>query len=86
MVAGVALVALPRCELLVNLDRGEVDGALPDGCPICTDLTEGGEGAGEDAIATDGGASDGSKDGAPLEDGPSDGGAEGATMDSGVGE
>jgi hypothetical protein len=71
MVVGVALVALPRCELLVNLDRGQVDGAVPDGCPICTNLT-------------DGGASDGSNDGAPPEDGPSEGGAEGATMDSGV--
>jgi hypothetical protein len=73
MVVGAALVALPRCELLVNLDRGEVDATLPDGCPICTNVT-------------DGGASDGSKDGALPEDGPSDGGAEGATMDSGVGE
>jgi len=73
MVVGAALVALPRCELLVNLDRGEVDGAVPDGCPICTNLT-------------DGGVSDSSKEGAPPEDGPSDGGAEGATMDSGVGE
>jgi hypothetical protein len=82
MVMGVALVALPHCELLVNLDRGEVDGGVPDGCPICTNLT-------------DGGAPDGTKDSTAMEDGstdaggdatPSDGDAEGATTDSSVGE
>jgi hypothetical protein len=91
MVTSVALVTLPRCELLVNLDRGEVDGGVPDGCPICTNLMDGGD----RAETPDGDGPDGTKDGTAMEDGstdaggdatPSDGDAEGATTDSSVGE
>jgi len=39
----VLALALTRCELLVDLDRGEVDGAAPEGCPICSNLTEAGD-------------------------------------------
>jgi hypothetical protein len=31
-------ITLTGCEVLVNLDRGEVHEALPDGCAICTDI------------------------------------------------
>jgi hypothetical protein len=45
----VALVTLTRCDLMVNLDRGDVDRAVEGGCAICTNITEGGEDSGEDA-------------------------------------
>jgi hypothetical protein len=80
MVMGVALVALPRCELFVNLDRGEVDGAVPDGCSICTNLTDGGE----DALTPDGGATDGSTDGPAPEDGSTDAGGDATPSDGGA--
>jgi hypothetical protein len=95
MAIGVAVAALADCELLVNLDRGEVSGAGPQGCPICTAPTEGGEDADDEATLPDGGALDGSGDGTISEarstdasgDGTEgDGGVEGATTDSGAGE
>lgn len=37
------VVVLAHCELLVSLDRENVDGGVPPDCPICTDLTEAGD-------------------------------------------
>ncbi len=71
-----ALVTLPRCELLVDVDRSEVDAGLPDGCSICTAPTEGGE----DAEAAEGGA-----DGAILADAATEAGSDG-TVGDGAGE
>jgi hypothetical protein len=85
-VMGVALGTLTRCEILVNLDRGEVDGAVEDGCPICTNVEGGedsGEDGGEDAGSVDGGDA-GSTDGSGDAN-PGDGGGEGSTTDSGAG-
>jgi hypothetical protein len=83
---GLALVTLTRCEVLVNLDRGEVDGSDEQGCPICT---EAGEDSGEDATSSDGGdagpaAEAGSTDGGG-DASPGNEGGEGSTTDSGAG-
>jgi hypothetical protein len=67
---GAGLLALTHCEVLVNLDRGEVDAGPPDGCPICTNVSEGGKDAAEDGELLDGGdasAHDGGGDGAPTD-------------------
>ncbi|HTQ42927.1 MAG TPA: hypothetical protein VMI75_09260 [Polyangiaceae bacterium] len=90
---GAGLLALTHCELLVNLDRGEVDGAVPDGCAICSNAPDGGEDAGQDGALHDGGdasAHDASADGASTGDGgdasPTDGGSDGAATDAPPGE
>jgi hypothetical protein len=70
---GVVLLGLTRCELLVDLDRSEVDGRVADGCPICTDLTEGGEDSGEEG-SVEAGSVDGGGDSTP-----GDGGGESPT-------
>jgi len=36
-------LVLTHCELLVDLDRGDFDAGAPEGCPICTNLTEAGD-------------------------------------------
>jgi len=89
IVAGVGLLALTHCELLVDLDRGEVDGAVPDGCPICTNPSEGGEEAGQDGALHDGGDAsvhDAGVDGASTAEGgdasPTEGGNDGAATDA----
>ena len=89
---GISLLALTHCELLVNLDRGEVDGAVPDGCLICTNLSEGGEDASQDGGLHEGGdatAHDAGVDGASTADGgdasPTEGGGEGAATDAAPG-
>ncbi len=49
MTLGLALSTLTHCELLVKLDRGDVDAGTSENCPICTDLADGGDDAGQDA-------------------------------------
>jgi hypothetical protein len=73
---GVVLITSTRCELLVNLDRSEVDGGAPDGCAICTDVPDGGGDGGDaasDAPVHDGGSTD-----ADAGASPTDGGGEAA--------
>lgn len=70
------VVALAHCELLVDLDRGEVDGAVPEGCPICTNLTEGGD-------LTEGGSPEDGTEGGDLTEG-GDGGEIIASGDASV--
>ena len=50
VVFGLSVTALTHCELAVNLDRSVVDGAIPDGCPICSNPPEGGDEGEEDAL------------------------------------
>lgn len=71
-------LASTQCELLVDLDRGQVDGAIPEGCPICTNLAEAGDD--EDAGESTGEASAESAD-ATTEGGNADGMSD-ATTDS----
>jgi|HubBroStandDraft_1064217.scaffolds.fasta_scaffold55663_2 hypothetical protein len=44
----VGLVTLTRCELVVDLDRGEVDGGAPYECTICTNVDSGDDGSAEE--------------------------------------
>ncbi len=63
-VAGAGLFGLAgaSCELLVQLDRSQVDSGAETGCPICSRGADGGEdaNAGTDAATLDAGVGPGS--------------------------
>jgi hypothetical protein len=77
---GLVAPALVHCELAVDLDRGAVDGAVTDGCPICTDLDDGGE---EDGSTGDGSVVDGAVEGSATDGASTDVGSDGPTGDGG---
>jgi hypothetical protein len=63
----VGLAGVPGCELLVNLDRSVIEAGAPDGCSICTELTDGGgdgevDGAPKDGTAPETGSTDAARD------------------------